>query len=91
MSWWSTPDDPEEGRHGRLLLSAILGPIYRQYFMNELASACGLGGRARVIGVEPTGAPTLTAALRAGRPGVHFSTYDQMLALADEEVAAPGS
>jgi threonine dehydratase len=30
--------------------------------------AAGYAGRANVIGVEPTGAPTLTRALRAGRP-----------------------
>lgn len=34
-----------------------------------LAGICAAyAGRARVIGVEPTGAPTLTAALRAGQP-----------------------
>jgi threonine dehydratase len=34
-----------------------------------LAGICAAyAGRARVIGVEPTGAPTLTRALRAGRP-----------------------
>ena len=34
-----------------------------------LAGICAAyAGRARVIGVEPTGAPTLTGALRAGRP-----------------------
>jgi threonine dehydratase len=30
--------------------------------------ATWFGGRARIVGVEPTGAPTLTAALAAGRP-----------------------
>ena len=47
-------------------VSAILASIGGGGLISGIATACA--GQARIVGVEPDGAPTMTAALRAGQP-----------------------
>ena len=47
-------------------VSAVLAGIGGGGLLSGIATACA--GQARIVGVEPEGAPTMTAALRAGGP-----------------------
>jgi len=64
-------------------VARVVGPAVAKLMIGRLH-------RFRPIKAQDVAA-AMIAALQAGRPGVHFNTYDQMVALADEGVAAPGS
>ena len=55
-----------ELRHQAPAVSTVLASVGGGGLLAGICAA--YAGQARVIGVEPTGAPTLTRALRAGRP-----------------------
>jgi threonine dehydratase len=55
-----------ELRHQAPAISTVLASVGGGGLLAGICAA--YAGQARVIGVEPTGAPTLTRALRAGRP-----------------------